>query len=333
MKKAMSGEIPPDPSLLNMASNSMKNKIENVLSSLNLDMTSSNNKNNTATNINENNNSSSSKPQQMSEEEQKEKQKVLDNMKNDIKKFTDIFIGKNSSEKVDKIIKTEVFTIDIKSNNPNDTEANKKKEIEERISVANLTECENILRKEYNISKSTILLLKKVEFTAKMDIQRANNPDASQGLTFEFIDPNTMKKLDTKFCNNTKSPINIPFKRGERLKMDVYEKSALINKGLDLYNNDSPAFHSRCFKTNQIDTGADVSINFKRNNMFQNTTIDCSPGCEYQGLNEDKYVKCICDTNGNQESSNTGDPYIFDPLPPMNYDIVKCYRETYNDVI
>ena len=333
MKKAMSGDIPPDPTLLSMASNAITNKIENVLSSLNFNVGPSNDKNNTDTKTNDKNNSSSNNSPQISEEQQKEKQKVLDDMKNDIKKFTDIFIEKNSSEKVDKTIKTEVFTIDIKSNNPNYTKANRKKDIKERISVANLTECENILRKEYNISESTVLLLKKVEFTAKMDIKRANNPDASQGLTFEFIDPNTMKKLDTKFCNNTKSIINIPFKGSDRLRMDMYDKSNAINKGLDIYNNDSPAYYSRCVKTNQIDTGADVSINYKRNTMFQNTTINCSPGCEYEGLDENKYVKCNCDTNGNQESSNTGNQFIFDPLPSMNYAIVKCYRETYNDVI
>ncbi len=327
----MSGEIPPDPSLLSMASNAMTNKIDSVLSSLNFDMPSNNNTNNT--NINNNSsNTNSTKPPQMSEEEKKEKQKVLDNMKDDIKKFTDIFIGKNSSERVDKIIKTEVFTIDIKSNNPNDTEANNKKAIEERISVANLTICENILKKEYNISESTILLLKKVEFNAKMDIERANNPDASQGLSFEFIDPTTMKKLDAKFCNQTKTPISIPFKRAERIKMNDYIKSSAINKGIDLYNNDSPAYYSRCVKTNQIDTGADVSINYKRNTMFQNTSISCSPGCEYEGLDENKYVKCNCNTTGNKETSNTGDQFIFDPLPPMNYDIVKCYRDTYDDV-
>jgi len=321
----MSGEIPPDPLLLSMASNAMTNKIDSILSSINFDTASNNNSTET------NDNNTNKNKTQLTEKEKKEKQEILNNMKNDIKKFTNVFIG-NSTKKVHKILKTEIFTIQITSNNPNDTESNNKKAIEERISIANFTDCENILKKENNISQTTVLLLKKVEFDAKMDIDRAKNPDASPGLSFEFIDPTTMKKLDAKVCSEIKTPMKIPFKRGERLKMKIYQKSVLINKGLDLYNKESPAYYSRCIKSNQIDTGADVSINYKRNKMFQNTTITCSPGCEYEGLDENKYVKCNCKTNGDKESSNNGNEFTFDPLPSMNYDIVLCYYETYIDV-
>ena len=320
----MSGKIPPNPSILNMTSIAMSNKVDIVLSSLKFD----DNKNSTNTN---NTNSSTNKTE-MSMEEKKEKQKVLDDMKNDVKKFTDIFIG-NSTNHVDKILKTEIFTIQIIGNNPNDTQKNNKKAIEEKLTVGNFTECENILKKEYNISQNKVLLMKKAEFIAKMDIERANNPDASQGLSFEFIDPNTMKKLNSSICSKMNTPISIPFKRGERLKMEQYEKSALINKELDLYNNESPAYYSRCFKTNQIETGADVSINYKRSQMFQNTSITCSHECKYDGLDKNIYVKCNCTTNGKNETSNTGNEFVFEPLPSMNYEIVECYRETYKDVI
>jgi hypothetical protein len=96
----------------------------------------------------------------MSESEKDEKQKILDDMKNNIKDFTNIFIG-NSSEKVDKILKTEIFTIQINTQDPNDAEKNDKKAIEEGISTANFTECEKLLKEKYNISQSTNLLLKK----------------------------------------------------------------------------------------------------------------------------------------------------------------------------
>jgi hypothetical protein len=268
----------------------------------------------------------------MSENEKNEKQKVLDNMKNEIKSLTDIFIG-NSTEKIDKIMKTEIFTVQITSQNPNDTEKNNKKAIEQRISVANFTECENKLKLKYNISQPINLLLKKVEFNSKLDIERADNPDASEGLTFDFINPLNMEKLDSKICSEIKIPINIPFKRSERLIMDLVKKSQVINNvGIDLYSNAAPAYHSRCFKTLQLDTGADESINFKRSTMFQNTSISCSEDCIYEGLDENRYVKCNCNTTGEKESSNTGETYNFDPLPSMNYGIVKCYKETYEDV-
>jgi hypothetical protein len=324
MKLAMSGKIPLDYSLLNMASNAMTNQIDKVMESLNFG------NNNNTTNIN--NTITNNTKIELSEEEKKEKQKVLDDLKNNIKKLTDILVT-NSTNNVDKLIRTDIFTIQIISNDPNNVEKNNKKAIEEKISVGNFTVCENILKKEYNISQNTILLVKKIEFTAKMDIDRVNNPDASQGLSFEFIDPNTMNKLNSSLCMKINTPISIPFKRSSRLLMDVYERSSLINIALDLYNNESPAYYSRCIKTNQINTGADVSINYKRNQMFQNTSITCSSECEYNGLDENRYVKCNCKTSGQKESSNTGNEFVFDPLPSMNYDIVLCYKETYYDVI
>jgi hypothetical protein len=314
----MSGMIPAEPSLLNLTSNSITNKISSLFDT-NINNTNINN-------TNKNNNNT-----EMSEEEKKEKKKVLDDIKNDVKKFTDIFIG-NSITNVDKILKTEIFTIQIIANNPNDTEKNNNKAIEQKISIGNFTKCENVLKKNYNISQNTVLIMKKAEFSSKMDIERSNNPDASQGLSFEFIDPNTMKKLDSSICNKINTPISIPFKRSERLNMNFYEKSTLINIFLDLYNNESPAYYSRCVKTNQINTGADVSINYKRSQMFQNTTISCSSECQYDGLDKNKYVKCNCNTTGKNENSNKADEFVFDPLPSMNYDIILCYNETYNDV-
>jgi hypothetical protein len=253
-------------------------------------------------------------------------------MKNDVKKFTDIFIG-NSTTHVDKILKTELFIIQIISNNPNDTQKNNEKAIEEKISIGNFTECENILKKEYNISQNTVLLMKKAEFCSRLDVERCFNPLASRGLIFEFIDPNTMKKLNSDICNTINSQISIPFKRSDRINMNTYEISAIMNPNLDLYNNQSLAYHSRCVKSININTFADISINYKRSQMFQNTSITCSSGCEYDGLDKNKFVKCNCNTSGKNETSNTGYEFVFDPLPSMNYDIVKCYRETIKDVI
>ena len=67
--------------------------------------------------------------------------------------------------------------------------------------------------------------------------------------------------------------------------------------------------------------------------MFQNTTITCSEDCKYGGIDENIYVECNCNTSGKNETSNTGYEFVFDPVPPMNYDIVECYRETLKYVI
>ncbi len=266
--------------------------------------------------------------------EMEEKQKIIDKMKENIKDFTNIFLDKKSNS-TNKIIKTEIFDLSINSQDPKNSESAEKEAIKQKLSTTNFTECENILKKHYNISSDKYIILKKVEFDSKMDLLRNDNPYASKGVTFEFLNPLTFEKLNTSICSQSeiKSPMKIPFKQAERIKSDFYRESAAINLDLDLYNNNSLGYHSRCVKSNQLTTGADLSINYKRNKMFQNNSIECSSGCTYGGLDENKYVKCDCKINENMETSNNGGYVSFDPLPPMNYDIVVCYYEAYTDVI
>lgn len=273
----------------------------------------------------------SSNSNSTNEEDSESKQKEINGMKKNVKQFTGAFIDKKSNETVqNKIIKTDIFSVAINSEDPNDKESRDKEAIKEGISTADFSECEKILKGHYNISSN--LLVKKVEFDPKMDVNRSKNPYASKGLTFEFLNPITFEKLNITYCSEKKTPLKIPFKKGEKLNISLYSQSARINKGLDLYNDKSPGFHSRCIKSNQLDTGADLSINYKRNKMFQNNSIGCSPGCEYDGLDENKYVKCNCEVKDDMETSNNGVDISFSPLPSMNYDIVNCYYETYRDV-
>ena len=54
--------------------------------------------------------------------------------------------------------------------------------------------------------------------------------------------------------------------------MEDVKTSLLINEGLDLYSKESPAYHSRCIRSYELKTTADVSINYKRTKMFKNTS-------------------------------------------------------------
>jgi len=264
-----------------------------------------------------------------------DKQKEMDNMKNEIKSFITLLIDFNDSNStnLNKIIQTDLFSAQVTTDSPENKANNIKSAIENRLAHADLSNCEKQLKISYNISEDINLIIKKVEFDPITDVNRANDSSASKGVSFEFIDPITKNKLDTTFCDSTPTPISIPFKKSERIKMDLYQKATTVKSFLDLYNSNSPGYHSRCFKTTQFDTGADVSLNYKRTNMFQNQTISCNADCIYEGLDDNKYVKCNCNSTSGKEISNTGNDESFDPLPKMNYDIVMCYYETYTDVI
>ena len=249
-------------------------------------------------------------------------------MKNDVKDFLGLFIDTNEN----KIFKTELFSSQLFSSSPDNKNASIKAAIDNGMAFADLSNCQKILKSYYNISEEINLLINKVEFDPITDVYRANDTAASKGVSFDFIDPLTKKKLNITLCKSVPTPMSIPFKKSERLNMDMYQKASTVKAFLDLYNSNSPGYHSRCYKTTQFDTGADVSLNYKRTNMFQNQTVSCSTGCTYEGLDENKYVKCNCKELGSNEISNTGNDETFDPLPKMNYDIVICYHETYTHV-
>lgn len=205
--------------------------------------------------------------------------------------------------------------------------------LKKKLSIGNFSACVERLKAFYNISKETELSIKKVEFDAKTDVNRANDSYASQGVRYEFIDPTTKDKLNSSLCEDIPTPIKIPFKQSERINYDLYARAQVIKTVIDLYDKKSPGYSTRCLKTSQFDTGADTSVNYRRGKMFQNMTMGCSPGCNYQGLDENSYIICDCQVSGNSELSNTGEEGSLLKLPALNYDISLCYKELYENVI
>lgn len=258
--------------------------------------------------------------------------------------FTVQFLKKNSKKKK-RLFRSLGFDSNNSSNkdnfnNENTNEKTNSEEISEedklaienRLTIVNYKECEDYLKKINNITSEESLVIKQVEFDAQTDLLKINDSSASSGVTFEFYHPQTLDKLDASQCNDLNTGLKIPFKEAWRINMNLYQKTAYLSSVIDIYNKNSVGYYSRCVKTASNSTGADMSINYRRTVMFQNQTIQCSLGCSYKGLDENKYVKCECQTDGKNEiSNNSTDEYLVS-LPAMNYDIALCYKEAFFDV-
>lgn len=115
--------------------------------------------------------------------------------------------------------------------------------------------------------------------------------------------------------------------------MQDYEKAKIYKEIMDIYNKESVAFSTRCVRTNDYETGGDTSINFRRTKLYKNETIKCSEGCEYKGLDANKYVICDCSLKqGAELSNNSTGIHPLLSFPNFNYDIIFCIIETLNDV-
>ena len=176
-------------------------------------------------------------------------------------------------------------------------------------------------------------IVKNLQFDSSTDLKNLKDSTSSNIVSFEFFNPVTAEKLDSKICSNINTPINIPFKESIRLKMNLYKNAAVLKGVIDLYNKESPGYKSRCLKSTEFTTKADTSINYRRTKLYQNETINCSSGCLYEGLDDNSYVICNCELS--EKTTITNNSTGFNPmaaLPSFNYDIVLCYNETYRDV-
>jgi hypothetical protein len=156
--------------------------------------------------------------------------------------------------------------------------------VKNKLAFPNTTDCENILKKHYNISQEKSILIKNIQTDPKFDLKTLNDNSASDRAKFDFYHPDTKEKLDMKICSKVKSSIKIPFKDTQRLRPKFYEKSLILKGVVDIYDNTSPGYTSRCLKSTEFDTGGDTSINFRRNKLYQNESINCSENCEYEIL-------------------------------------------------
>jgi len=205
--------------------------------------------------------------------------------------------------------------------------------VSENMAFLNLTNCENILKKEYDIADNVHLLVQQIDLNSLLNrnYTEINITDTSNGVNFDFYNPYTKEKLNKSLCNEVSTPISIPFKNSSRIKPQIYTNLKIF-PALDAYDIKSPSFHSRCYKSTSLESDADVSINYRRNNYYQNTSISCSEGCEYKGLDENIYVICDCHSLVNEDNSNNGILESLFSLPQFNYDIAFCYNETFSDV-
>ncbi len=204
--------------------------------------------------------------------------------------------------------------------------------VQKGIFIPNFDNCKKILKKHYNIPEDKTIIVKNLQFDTKFNM-KINDTTLSDSSNFEFFDPVTKDKLNSTLCNEVKSSIKIPFKQSSRLKMQEYEEALVYINIMDIYNAESIAFNTRCVRTNDFKTNGDTSVNFRRTKLYQNETIKCSEGCIYNGLDENKYVKCDCNLKQGVELSNNSSGIL--PLiafPSFNYNIAICIIETIQDV-
>jgi hypothetical protein len=184
----------------------------------------------------------------------------------------------------------------------------------------NSTECEEFLVKHYNLSSTDDLL-----FTTNKINTNLNNND-NDSYKFSIYNSYTGKKLDLDLCNNLTYNIQLPITNMTAFNLTKYNE--LKSEGIDSFNPNDPAFTDRCYSHIDNKTGADTTINSRKQTYLQQNQPMCvGINCTYQGLSEFDYIQCTC-TGMTSDNAlvNKAINYFFTAVSKFNIAVIFCSK-------
>ena len=147
------------------------------------------------------------------------------------------------------------------------------------ISIIDFGECEERLKKKFNIDYIIVL---------QLDIISTNSKNII--LYYEVYNPNTLEKIDLSICNDLTINAYLDYSLSDE-ELDLYIK--LDQLGYDLFNPNDSFYHDLCtpFST---DNKTDILLSDRRIDIFKNKTF-CEEGCIYKHYNYlYEKVQCEC---------------------------------------
>ena len=208
----------------------------------------------------------------------------------------------------DEIMQITLTTIKTQKNNYNNKNNN--------MTAIDLGDCENLLRKENNITDEEILYMRKIDvYQKEMKIPKVE-------FEIYYKENNTkLKKLNLTICENSNIYLSYP--------VDISENPDIYNPKSDYYNNICyPAASSR---------GADITLTDRQMEFVKENRTLCQDGCNFEKYdNINKRAECSCkgkkfiSTINSISKIKIDKTKLFDNFVHINniinIQIIKCYK-------
>ena len=161
------------------------------------------------------------------------------------------------------------------------TTENQKNNSNNNITIIDLGECEDLLRKEYSIPDNEILYMKKIDVIQEgMKIPKIE-------YDVYYKSGNILQKLNLSICEKTKISLSIPIE---------------ISENLDKLNTSSGYFNDLCYIASS-DSGTDISLIDRKKEFVEGNKTVCQDDCDFSEYDyETQKAKCSCQV---KESSNS----------------------------
>ena len=186
-------------------------------------------------------------------------------------------------------------------------------------SKLNTSECEKILKNNYNIPENECLTIFKIDYyyenlvTPKMDYK----------IFYKS------QKLNLTLCENVSLDITTPA-NFENSGIDMNLLNSTLDSGIDIFNLSSEFFNDIC-STFSSGNGTDVPIKDRQKDYYQNISL-CQEGCVYNGFDRStNTINCNCNSNNNISEINSQVKHksfgnvIFKLISNSNLKVLKCF--------
>ena len=195
-----------------------------------------------------------------------------------------------------------------------------------RFSIINLGECENVLKKQYQLNENSSLLIIKYE--------KVINDSFERYVQYEVYGPYHKNKLNLSICDNITIEIYIPVVLTEKTK-NLYEE--LKSFGYNLFDiND--AFYQDICTPYKSQNGTDILLSDRVNYYYNNDETKCQSNCKFSDyIVESQYLKCDCDISNSEINIQNTKKFsaksiyqsFYNVLKYSNYKVLKCSELTF----
>ena len=242
-----------------------------------------------------------------------------DNKKKEEKIIEIIKKGLTTNYDISDVEKGENLVIKLKySNIILSTTENQKNERESNTSTIDLSECENKLKGEFNISKNNSLYILKIDVKQ----EKIKIPKIEYELYYPLYN-NSLTKLNLEICKDTRANLYIP---------------VVINEDLDKINKNSDYYNDICYTTTSPD-GTDISLLDRKKEFVNNDLTVCEEDCDFKDYNytSEKAI-CSCKIKTNSTAKILGITIDKDKLYNSftdvkniaNIKVLNCYHLIFN---
>ena len=211
----------------------------------------------------------------------------------------------------DQIIQSEKLTITFT------TTQNQRNNIYNNVTKIDLGECEDQLRKNYNISDNEKLYMKKIDI-----IQEGIKTSKVEYDVYAKLFGTKLIKLNLTVCGKSKISISIPI---------------IINEPLDKYNSTSGYYNDICYTTTSED-GTDILLKDRQKEFINKDKIVCQEDCDFSEYDYETLVaKCSCEVKESSETfadMNINKNKLLENFKNIkniiNFNFLKCYDKLFN---